>query len=150
VHYNPNVKDLTLDPPCISPIRVTVQDGTNVYQPAFTDNDSDGDDLIDTGDPSKGSLADNHTYNQTNYLTMSKDILIPHDTSHKTYDYRHDGRDIVFAQSWPAGSKITAEYYTMVNEIRVKAILRRVVPGFESFTPVIKEYSLRVRASTKL
>jgi hypothetical protein len=117
---------------CAPPVRVTINDGKNTITPASS------------------STAKERTVNRTDYVTNINDALQPYDSSHPSYDYIHQGQSIFFADDWPSGTIISVDYYYQISNIRVKAILRRVVPGFESLTPVVESYSLKMRASNKM
>lgn len=127
--YNPN-KDM---PTYKQPIKVIINDGEKTYLPVVN--------ISNTTD---------RTYNITDYVNGAKEVLVPYSESNKRHEYRQDQKEITFAKEWPAGTTITVEYYYQVDTLRVKAILRRVVPGFDSITPVIKSYALKLRAVNRV
>jgi hypothetical protein len=101
--------------------------------------------------PATGTTTTNRTVNMTDYITQTREILQPYDPDdHSSYDYRHDGQTIAFADDWASGTAITVEYYYQISDMRLKAILRRSVPGFESISPIVHDYSVKLRTINKI
>jgi hypothetical protein len=106
------------------PIRVKLIDisGRHITQP--------------TDAQSKGIMI----HNVTDYDQTGQSDLKPYNTESAVYQYEVVGNEIQFNTVLPESTRILVEYPYLVSHVRVKAILRRNIPGFHGLTPVLEDY----------
>lgn len=78
--------------------------------------------------------------NKTDYFDDSNSVMDWYDPD-RGYEYIVRGNEVHFNTSIPASSRIIVEYPYLVSDVRVKAILRRNIHGFDGLTPILKEYT---------
>lgn len=79
--------------------------------------------------------------NKTDYNLTYTQALEPYDELSETYyQYQVNGSTIQFNTQIPTDTKIIVEYPYLVSEVRIKAIMRRNIPGFSGMTPLLKEF----------
>lgn len=139
-----NLQPVTWDPSfrngyCPIVVRIMTKDGQIYEQPLSPELlNQMGEDVIDT-----------YIFNKTNYHDYSQSILDEftytdiNGITRNRYQYRVDGRKIIFNTPIPADSIIIVEYPCLVKELQVKAIMRRNIPGYEEYTPYLHSFKLK-------
>lgn len=80
--------------------------------------------------------------NKTNYFESTSSRLEPYNENKGIfYQYEVVGNEIQFNTVIPESTRIIVEYPYLVSEVRVKAVLRRNIPGFHGLTPILYQYA---------
>lgn len=84
--------------------------------------------------------------NQTDYLTGIRRILLPYSGGRRIYSFRQDGRKLIFADPLE-GVTIEVRYHTLIDSIRVAAVMERRADAEPTETHRLREIVLRPRYS---
>lgn len=95
------------------------------------------------------------TKNTTDYTSKIQTTLRGYDKDSNPYfEYRQDGNKLFFndtfneydnVDSIRANAEIEVKYSYLISKLRVKAVMRRNVPGNESVTPILEDYTLKFK-----
>lgn len=85
--------------------------------------------------------------NQTDYLTGIRRMLIPYSEERRIYSFRQDGRKLYFADPLE-GITIEVRYQTLVDSIRIAAVMERRSDASPTETHRLREIIVRPRYST--
>lgn len=112
---------------------------------AFPDTDAT---RIRMEDPSRFSDPNNPDYpivqNVTDYLSGVRRMMIPYSSGRKIYSFRQEGNRLVFADPLPHAT-IEVKYYTLVDSVRIAAVMERSPLAGASQTPRLRRISVHPR-----
>ena len=117
------------------PIKVTMQGDFSSY---------DIDRTLVTMSSGSASNPLPHLVNVTDYAEGIQPLLTPYNSNTKRFEFRQRGKKLIFGDPL-FNADITVEYSYLVKDIRIKAILRRNIPGHESLTPFIRSYTAKMK-----
>lgn len=125
--------------------KLNKQNGT--YNPSYLENDyvpirvrfidSNG---YHIEQPMNAKDVDLHINNVTNYFESKESPLEAFNDSTVFYQYRIVGNEVQFNTVIPESTRVIIEYPYLVSHVRIKAILRRNLPGFHGLSPVVEQY----------
>lgn len=84
--------------------------------------------------------------NQTDYLTGIRRMLIPYSEERRIYSFRQDGRKLYFADPLE-GITVEVRYQTLVDSIRIAAVMERRADASPTETHRLREIIVRPRYS---
>lgn len=80
--------------------------------------------------------------NVTNYKKQELPILKKVTEENKTYEFRQKQKEITISDELKDAT-ITVEYSALTENVRVKAVLIKNLPGYNSLTPKIRNYTIK-------
>lgn len=82
--------------------------------------------------------------NVTDYLSGIRRMMIPYDAERKIYSFRQEGNKLIFADPLPHAT-IEVKYHTLVDSVRIAAVLERNGNARSSQTDRIRKISVHPR-----